>query len=315
MLQGDMFAGYSVTGWSHPTNGNSDYFYRKDAARQMNIPRYSGLHEPSTGNAFAGLINWLPGREYREYTTGELMQPLENGKNYSFKMKICTDAIGQYLVDQMGVYFTNDRIKDNTHQFTTKKNPQVTLDAATMKSSPEDWIEVEGLFISTGGEKYFTIGNYQNDSLTDWSQRKGTIYTCPIAYYYIDDVSLAPTKGNATVPTPNIAFSQQFEPGITFITRGINFDLDKSTLRAESYLQLHAISGEPKRKKNLKVEVRGYTDTIGNETHNIQLSRARAKAVADYLVSTGIERSRISYGEFGSKEPVSTTDVESKSGV
>lgn len=309
MFQGDMFTGYSVTGWSQPTNGSSDYFYRKDAASQMNIPPYAGLHEPSTGNAFAGLINWLPGREYREYITGELIQPLEKGKNYAFKMKICTGATGQYLVDQMGVYFTNDRIKDNSHQFTIKKNPQVSLDVVTMNSSPEEWIEVEGSFIATGGEKYFTIGNYQNDSLTDWSQRKGTIYSCPFAYYYIDDVSVEQITGSTTVPSPNIAFSKQFEPGKTFIARGINFDLDKSTLRPESYLQLHAISGELKRKKNLKVEVRGYTDTTGNETHNIQLSRARAKAVADYLVSTGIERSRISYGGFGSKEPVSTTDV------
>lgn len=309
MLQGDMFLGYGVKGWSQPTNGSSDYFYRADAASRMNISPYAGVHEPATGNAFAGFINWVPGREYREYLTGELSQPLEKGKNYVFKMKICTGAWNPYLVSQLGVYFTAERFKDNTTQFTVKQRPQVLLDVTPMHSQPETWIEIENVFTATGGEKYFTFGNFDNDSTVTITKRDADGMMCEFAYYYADDIVIEPTSAYPTVASANVAFSKQFEPGKTFIARGINFDLDKSTLRPESYLQLHAISGELKRKKNLKVEIRGYTDTTGNEAHNLQLSRARAKVVADYLVSTGIEQSRIKYGGYGSADPVSTTDV------
>jgi len=309
MYQGDMFSGYSVEGWSQPTSGSSDYFFRADVKTPMNLDPYAGPHEPASGNAFAGMINWLPGREYREYLTGQLNKPLEKGKTYSFKMKVCTGAYGQYLVNQMGVYFNKERYKDNTHQFTIKASPQVILNVQGMVKEPEKWIEVENTFIAQGGEQYFTIGNFLNDTFTVHSQRQGGYYLCPFAYYYIDDMCVIPSNGVTNTIVSNPVFSSQFQPGKTFIARGINFDLDRATLRPESYLQLHAIAAELKQKENLKVEIRGYTDTTGNEAHNLQLSSARAKAVADYLVSTGIDRNRIRYGGYGSTEPVSTTDV------
>lgn len=309
MYQGDMFSGYSVEGWSQPTNGSSDYFFRADAKSPMNLLPYAGTHEPADGQAFAGLINWLPGREYREYLTGELTTPLVKGKTYTFKMKLCTGAYDQYMVNEMGVLFTNERYKDNTHQFAIRKSPQVVLDIREMQKAPEKWIEVENSFVANGGEKYFTIGNYLNDTLTVHAQREGNYFPCPFAYYYIDDVSVVQSNGSTSLSATNPVFSNQFQPGKTFIARGINFDVDQSTLRPESYLQLHAIAAELKNKEELKVEIRGYTDSTGNETHNLQLSRARAKAVADYLVSTGIDRTRIRYGGYGSADPVSTTDV------
>jgi len=309
MLAGDMFSGYNVKGWSQPTNGSSDYFYR-NASGQTNITLYGGAHEPAGGSAFVGFINWLPGREYREYVTGELLQPLEKGKTYVFKMKICTGNICSHLVDELGVYFSAERFSDKSTEKTVRKTPQVKLDVRPMHDAPEEWIMVENIFVAQGGEKYFTFGNFLNDSNTTVKElREGQVFQ-EYAYYYADDIVVEPSDGIVTVPSTNPTFSDQFQPGKTFIARGINFDLDKATLRPESYLQLHEISAELKRKNTLKVEIRGYTDSSGNEPHNIQLSKARAKAVADYLVSTGIERSRITYGGYGSAEPVSVSQPE-----
>jgi hypothetical protein len=47
------------------------------------------------------------------------------------------------------------------------------------------------------------------------------------------------------------------------------------------------------------IAVYGYTDDIGTQTYNLQLSRRRAEAVRDFLVQTGISPTIISTKGFG----------------
>ena len=54
----------------------------------------------------------------------------------------------------------------------------------------------------------------------------------------------------------------------------------------------------------LLIEVEGHTDDRGGSAYNILLSLARAAAVADYLVSKGVARSRLVPRGFGPTRPV-----------
>ena len=54
------------------------------------------------------------------------------------------------------------------------------------------------------------------------------------------------------------------------------------------------------------VYVCGYTDSTGSEEHNLRLSLKRAQAVADYLVSRGIDKDRLRTRGFGRDYPVET---------
>jgi outer membrane protein OmpA-like peptidoglycan-associated protein len=306
LFGGDMFKSFGVKGWTQSTTGSSDFFFQTSTTGAKNVPPYAGDHAPASGNAFAGFIHWVPGREYREYLTGELLHPLEKGKKYLFRMKICTGARGSYMVNDLGVYFSAARFSDTT-QFTLKQRPQVWLDASLMQQDPEQWTVIENVFIASGDEKYFTVGNFCEDSATTVVKRATTLPRVEFAYYYADDIAVEPTTADPVAPGKPTALADQVIAGNTFIARGINFDLDKSTLRPESYLQLHEIVAELKRKPTLQVEVRGYTDSTGNEPHNLQLSKARAKVVADYLISAGIDKSRITWRGCGSADPVSLT--------
>ena len=49
--------------------------------------------------------------------------------------------------------------------------------------------------------------------------------------------------------------------------------------------------------------IEGHTCHIGDEAYNIKLGERRAQAVADYLISTGIEAERVSIKSFGSSLP------------
>lgn len=310
LMGGDMFTAFYVNGWTQPTGGSSDYFFRSDAASKMNIDPYGGPQTPASGNAFAGFIPWTPGRVYREYLCGQISQPLVKGKKYMFRMKISTGKNCPYLVNDLGVYFSTDRYSEPASMQIIKRSPQLWLDATSMHETPETWIEIKNVFIADGTEKYFIVGNFMNDTTTTVKRRAVASFACDYSYYYADDISLEETNEDPLLPGKATSLSNQVVAGNKFIARGINFDLDKSTLRPESYIQLHEIAAELKRKPSLKVEIRGYTDSTGNETHNLQLSKARAKVVADYLISTGIDKSRITSGGYGSADPLPYVDPE-----
>src|SRR5207249_4766762 len=58
-------------------------------------------------------------------------------------------------------------------------------------------------------------------------------------------------------------------------------------------------------KHNIKrLRVEGHTDNRGDRTANLKLSQGRAQAVADYLVKSGIDRSRLDVEGFGDTRPV-----------
>jgi outer membrane protein OmpA-like peptidoglycan-associated protein len=50
--------------------------------------------------------------------------------------------------------------------------------------------------------------------------------------------------------------------------------------------------------------IAGYTDSVGSSEDNMVLSRERAKAVADFLVAEGIDRSRLQVAGYGETRPL-----------
>ncbi len=53
----------------------------------------------------------------------------------------------------------------------------------------------------------------------------------------------------------------------------------------------------------MKIELQGHTDSQGDDDHNMELSKNRAKAVMDYLISKGIDKTRLSSQGFGETQP------------
>lgn len=89
----------------------------------------------------------------------------------------------------------------------------------------------------------------------------------------------------------------------------INFDFAKSSIRPESYAYLDKIVSLVSR-TNIKMEIKGHTDNIGNEDFNMKLSKDRAKAVYEYLINHGVKESSLSYSYYGMTRPLDTNDTE-----
>jgi len=98
--------------------------------------------------------------------------------------------------------------------------------------------------------------------------------------------------------------------GQSIVLRNIFFDFDKATLRPESKTELENLIKLMNDNPNIKIEISGHTDNIGSAAYNQKLSESRAKAVVDYLIEHGIDKSRLSYMGYGFDKPIAPNDTE-----
>ncbi len=83
------------------------------------------------------------------------------------------------------------------------------------------------------------------------------------------------------------------------------FDTNKATLKPESFVDIERLAKAMKEYATTKVVIEGHTDSSGDNALNKSLSEARAKAVADALVSQyGIDASRVSSVGYGEEKPI-----------
>ena len=108
----------------------------------------------------------------------------------------------------------------------------------------------------------------------------------------------------APAPAPPPAARQ------TIVLRGVHFDFDKATIRADAKPILDAAVETLKEHRDVQVSVEGYTDSVGTDSYNQRLSQRRAQAVADYLATHGIDRSRLTARGLGESQAVASNATE-----
>jgi outer membrane protein OmpA-like peptidoglycan-associated protein len=105
-------------------------------------------------------------------------------------------------------------------------------------------------------------------------------------------------------------FSTAINASGKYITHGINFDTDSDRLKTESGAVLKQVAAGLQKNPNLKLEIDGYTDSVGDAAHNLDLSKRRAQAVSSVLVlQFGIDAGRLSVNGFGAAKPIGLNDT------
>jgi OOP family OmpA-OmpF porin len=92
----------------------------------------------------------------------------------------------------------------------------------------------------------------------------------------------------------------------TGVIKGIEFETNKSEIRASSLPLLDSAAGLLNRYPTLKVMIVGHTDNVGSHDKNVELSRKRAESVKAFLVKQGIAFDRIETRGEGPDEPLTS---------
>ena len=87
------------------------------------------------------------------------------------------------------------------------------------------------------------------------------------------------------------------------------FDFDKWDLRPESFIELNRVVKLLKENPAIEIEMSAHTDSYGSDEYNFKLSDNRARSVMEYILSKGIDPSRIISHGYGETKPVATNDT------
>ena len=206
------------TGWYAPTLATPDYF-NACASWPVSVPNNTmGDRTPYSGDGYCGLLieycfhpngtcsyGW-----WIEYIQSEITSELQPGYEYVFSCQISltNKLFAQIAYSKFGALFTSYPVsradgkpfEDNPNLFNGSSNFLIDT----------NWVEISGVFIAQGGEKFITLGFFvdtlnpdtlarpeNTDEVADW------FYS---SYYFIDNVSLTETGNILYYPnifTPN----------------------------------------------------------------------------------------------------------------
>ena len=101
------------------------------------------------------------------------------------------------------------------------------------------------------------------------------------------------------------------EGGHIHILETIRFRPNSSEIEPSSYPIMDQIALALRKHNELShVEIAGHTDNTGPREFNLQLSRARARSVRQYLLSRGIPPARLAATGYGPDKPVGDNNTE-----
>lgn len=87
------------------------------------------------------------------------------------------------------------------------------------------------------------------------------------------------------------------------VLKEIFFEFNKSNITQEGAFELDKLVQVMKNNDQLVIMVKSHTDNRGSDEYNMNLSDRRAKSTVQYVISKGIDKSRISGKGYGESEP------------
>ena len=289
--------------WKSPTKGTPDYFNkctqwgRYCAGGAYNYDDINVF--PNSGNGLVSLaIRDNNTEAYREYLQAKLLKPLGKNKKYLVSFYVWTESV--YYPDRLGATFTVEAISDYKNYVLNSKNViNLKIDSVLIKDNSK-YLKISEIYSAKGGENYITIGHFSNE--TKFFISKPSSYNAIITSLYIDDVSVIEINESELM--------EKFELGKSLRLNHIYFETNSSNILPESVYELSVIVEILRNNPNYKIEISGHTDNVGDFDYNKKLSLARAEAIAEYLKSKSISKTRITSKGLGDSKPIAANDTE-----
>jgi outer membrane protein OmpA-like peptidoglycan-associated protein len=167
------------------------------------------------------------------------------------------------------------------------------------------------------GKKYYTPET-DSDGYTEILVPKGQKYD--IVFLSLGRSDIAARATVTDEPRQNIRLTLRYKrwtppPGKPeeeerFVLDGILFDTGKTAIRPESLARLDSVVEYMAHKPSAHIEISGHTDNVGDPKKNKALSEKRAQSCRDYLISKGVDGTRLTAVGYGDEKPIASNDTE-----
>ncbi len=326
----------SATGWVSPTGARADLF-TSNKNPEIGVPEnIFGKEHPKEGGNYAGIVAYSYGnKEPRTYVMTKLDAPMKKDMRYCVKFNISLAEASKYAVNNVAAKLSKKPFGTDS-KLPLIDEPSVLHYNNDHKivSARFDWTEICGVYVAEGGEKYFTIGNFNSDDETKNERMKKDpkIKTTQVmsAYYYIDHASVrllndgeqcdcqADEGGqeySTTIYQKTFAITEEMTPAQKIEAHEIFFAFGKDKLTTEGIGALDLIASLLKEDPSLKLQINGHNnameDSVGlTNDYYSGMDNKRIGVVMTYLIDKGIPESRLIITRKGSSDPSQDTNAE-----
>jgi len=322
----------AATNWVSATGQKADLF------SSFTEPKYDiyapknlyGYEYPYDGDNYAGIITYsYNNRIPRTYITNRLVEPLKQGKLYCISFKLSLSELSKYSMNNMGIHISKKEPLRNekVSLFLEEGKTGGTMKEASNRvfAKVKGWDQVCGPYMAKGNERYITIGNFnKNKDTKTYTMEKTPEYKeeqKPVAYYYIDYVSVKEIEG------PNdcdCKLRESDEKAVVYsktLTTSAAFSFEKNVKHSTIYFAnmdpniyedqkkyLDDLAGFMTDNLDKKLKVVGHCDDqeyqkgVTNPIYD-EMAQKRIDIVVDYLVKKGVSSDRFTKESKGNNEP------------
>lgn len=191
----------TVKKWVKSTYSTPDYLNTcATVASQVNLPQtWMGYQYARTGNGCVGFFAWMSyphgGLDYREYIECKLDTTLAAGVDYN--IEFYANLATKYPYRIVGINKLAAHFSDTMAKALITGGLSLSadiIDTSQYITDTVNWVKISGKYTARGGERWLTIGFFEDSVAVPYQVVIPTYITDGYAaYYYIDDISVSTT--------------------------------------------------------------------------------------------------------------------------
>ena len=323
--------------WFSPTKLRADLFTKSASGTEIGVPNnIYGKEDASDGDNYAGIIAYsYRGKDPRTYVAKQLKSKLEKGARYCISYKVSLADLSKYAVNNLGAHLSKKpfEVEAKSDIVLGKKETVLTISNNKIFEKRYSWETVCAEYEANGGEKFLTIGNFNETTDTKFKKlrkKKGFKGSqVPYAYYYIDEVSVKVLEEGEKCECgevdeaeierviyggKDVSTIDGFTNEEVATNSAVYFAHLKSNLLPKSKSRLDQLAQMMIDNPTVKINMFGHItadEALAGRSDEIHLDLAsrRMKNVVEYMKSHGISADRFE------SEVMNTSDPESTEGT
>lgn len=244
--------------------------------------------------------------------TGEYMLALPVGKVYSLLIMSGDNYISkEEKLDLSDVQFYQE-VKNDYSLYYSEKKVFITGRISDYYSDEPIGAQIRVEVLETGEEiaKFYSDlknGRYQVEVPVD---RNYNISVTANNYFFESEKIYTQSEIQTNEKIEKNFRLKLVKVGEKIKINNILFDVNKASLRPETFVELNRAAELLKKYTEIGIEIGGHTDSTGSEAYNVKLSQERCDSVKSYLLKQGIEEYRIVTKGYGESQPVADNRTE-----